>query len=140
TLALTRNRSRPAISGTLDPASSHDLISDGSGNPPYGSDGNPATRNLLGSPAALLDPRLAPLGDYGGPTQTMALRAGSPAIDAGANALALGPDGKPLLTDQRGYYRIFNHTVDIGAFERNSVPLIPGDANGDGVVDTKDFV
>ena len=32
-------------------------------------------------------PVLAPLGNYGGPTQTMALLPGSPAIDAGSNAL-----------------------------------------------------
>ena len=34
-----------------------------------------------------LNPLLAPLGNYGGPTQTMALLPGSPAIDAGNNAL-----------------------------------------------------
>ena len=45
---------------------------------------------------------LATLGNYGGPTQTMALLAGSPAIDAGSNALI--PSG--VTTDQRGYARI----------------------------------
>ena len=43
-----------------------------------------------------LDPLLAPLGYYGGPTQTLALLAGSPALDKGSNALALGhPGGQP---------------------------------------------
>ena len=70
----------------------------------------------------------------------MALLAGSPAIDAGSNALAVGPDGKPLLTDQRGYYRIFNGTVDIGAYEFGSSPLLPGDADADGKVDFTDLV
>ena len=120
--------------------SSNNLISDGSGNLPFGMDGNPANGNLLGDSITLLDPRLAPLGNYGGPTQTMALRTGSPAIDAGSNALAVGPDGKPLLTDQRGYYRIFNGTVDIGAYEFGSSPLLPGDADADGKVDFADLV
>jgi hypothetical protein len=58
---------------------------------------------------------LAPLGDYGGPTQTIALFPGSPAIDAGNNAIV--PPG--VTTDQRGpgFARIVNGTVDIGAFE-----------------------
>ncbi len=53
----------------------------------------------------------------GGPTQTIALLAGSPAIDAGSNALA---SEYSLTTDQRGagFPRIVNGTVDIGAFER----------------------
>ena len=43
----------------------------------------------------------------------MALLPGSPAIDAGNNALI--PAG--ITTDQRGFTRIVNGTVDIGAFE-----------------------
>ena len=43
----------------------------------------------------------------------MGLMPGSPAIDAGNNALV--PEG--VATDQRGFYRIVNGTVDIGAFE-----------------------
>ncbi len=41
----------------------------------------------------------------------------SPAIDAGSNALAVDPEGQPLATDQRGFARISNKTVDIGAVE-----------------------
>ncbi|MBS1793092.1 MAG: carboxypeptidase regulatory-like domain-containing protein [Acidobacteria bacterium] len=55
--------------------------------------------------------RLAPLGFYGGPTQTHALLSNSPAIDAG-NA-ATSP-----VTDQRGAARI--GAADIGAFELNN--------------------
>ena len=152
-VALNHNLARPDIAGNLDynyatkqtrytqgVPSSNNLISDGSGNLPFGTDGNPANGNLLGTSITLLDPRLAPLGNYGGPTQTMALRTGSPAVDAGSNALAVGPDGKPLLTDQRGYYRIFNGTVDIGAYEFGSSALLPGDADADGKVDFADLV
>jgi fibronectin-binding autotransporter adhesin len=60
-----------------------------------------------------LDPKLGPLASNGGPTQTMALLAGSPAINAGDNALV--PPG--VTTDQRGSVRIKDGTVDIGAFE-----------------------
>ncbi len=45
------------------------------------------------------------LADHGGPTQTFALAMNSPAIDAGADLLALDPDGNPLPTDQRGQPR-----------------------------------
>jgi hypothetical protein len=59
-----------------------------------------------------VDPMLGPLQDNGGPTPTMALLPGSPAIDAGDNTGA--PDW-----DQRGpaYPRIVNGIIDIGAFE-----------------------
>lgn len=56
------------------------------------------------------DPLLGPLQDNGGPTFTHALLEGSPATDAGVNG------GVPA-TDQRGYPRIWNGTVDIGAYE-----------------------
>jgi hypothetical protein len=64
-----------------------------------------------------VNPLLGPLTNNGGPTATMALLPGSPAIDAGSNNLAIGPSGSPLMTDQRGFSRIANGIVDIGAFE-----------------------
>jgi len=66
------------------------------------------------------DPELAPLGDYGGPTQTMALLAGSPAIDAGDSTAP----GLPT-TDQRGFARISGAAVDIGAYEVQEPILSP---------------
>jgi hypothetical protein len=56
------------------------------------------------------DPLLGPLAANGGPTETMALLAGSPAIDAG------GTDGCPR-RDQRGVARPSGGACDIGAFE-----------------------
>jgi hypothetical protein len=63
--------------------------------------------NLIGG-----DPRLGPLANNGGHTQTHAVLPGSPALDAGDNT------GAPQW-DQRGpgFPRIVNGTIDIGAFE-----------------------
>jgi hypothetical protein len=60
------------------------------------------------------DPKLGPLSDNGGPTLTMALLPGSPAIDAGNTSLA-------PTTDQRGFPRPAGLAADIGAFEYGSV-------------------
>ena len=82
--------------------------------------------DLTGTIATPLDPLLAPLGNYGGPTQTMALLPGSPAIDAGNNALI--PAG--VTTDQRGLPRIVNGTVDIGAFESSGFTIAVTSGSG----------
>ncbi|HEX8472773.1 MAG TPA: Calx-beta domain-containing protein [Pyrinomonadaceae bacterium] len=80
----------------------------------------------VGTSAAPINARLGPLADNGGPTRTHALLAGSPALDAGNNGLAVNRDNNPLTTDQRGagFPRRADaadadtiQTVDIGAFE-----------------------
>lgn len=63
-----------------------------------------------------VDPLLDPLSDNGGPTQTMALLEGSPAIDTGA------PEHCPEV-DQRGALHV--GTCDIGALESGGV--VPGE-------------
>ena len=87
------------------------------------------TGNLFGTELSPLDPLLDSLADNGGPTQTHALLLGSPAFDAGSNALAVNENGVPLSTDQRGpgFARILGDSVDIGAFEfdPSSVPDAP---------------
>lgn len=50
----------------------------------------------------VVDPKLASLGNYGGPTQTMIALPGSPAICTGDPARALDAGGNALPTDQRG--------------------------------------
>ena len=70
-----------------------------------------------------VDPKLGPLKDNGGPTLTLALQTGSPAIDAG---------NTPFTSDQRGRVRPFDFAgvanaaggngSDIGAFELNETP------------------
>jgi hypothetical protein len=64
------------------------------------------------------DPLLGPLADNGGPTETMALLPGSPAIDAGGTCRGVG--GYVLTVDQRASAR--GAPCDIGAFETRVVP------------------
>jgi len=78
------------------------------------SSGFTAPGDLAGSKASPLDPKVAPLANNGGPTLTMALLPGSPAIDAGNTSLTPG-------TDQRGFPRPAGLAADIGAFEYGSV-------------------
>jgi hypothetical protein len=76
------------------------------------------------------NPLLSPLQDNGGPTQTMALLPGSPAINAGDNA-------NVLATDQRGLARSSNGRMDMGAFESRGFTLtITSGDNQQTLVDT----
>jgi hypothetical protein len=93
------------ISNSATLTGSHNLIGDGSGG---------LSDTITG------DPKLGPLANNGGPTQTMALLPGSPAIDAGDNSLV--PAG--VTTDQRGFARIAGGTVDIGAYEVQANPFL----------------
>ena len=73
--------------------------------------------NQVGSYSALLDPVLSDLTQFDNGLWGYYLSPGSPAIDAGNNALAIDPTGQPLMQDILGYARILNDTVDIGAQE-----------------------
>lgn len=77
----------------------------------------PAAGDLLGAAA-----NLGSLAGNGGPTQTLALLAGSAAIDAG-EAPCVNADGQVLSTDQRGLPR--GSPCDIGAFEVQPPPPSP---------------
>ena len=68
------------------------------------------------APSLTGDPKLGALADNGGPTQTLAVLAGSPAIDAGSDAIC--PD-----TDQRGMPRPQGIRCDIGAYETGKVVI-----------------
>jgi hypothetical protein len=69
-----------------------------------------------GCPGAVGNPLLGPLASNGGPTQTMALGAGSAAIDQ-------VPAGECIATDQRGAPRPQGAACDIGAFEAPVSPI-----------------
>ena len=109
--------------------------------------GNTSGAGITGATANNIygaDPQLLPLGNYGGTTQTHALRTTSPAIDKGSSFGAT--------IDQRGRIRSFDFpaisnatggdATDIGAFERqpsdySGVPLF--DFDGDGKADISVF-
>ncbi len=63
------------------------------------------------------DPRLGPLGYWGGPMQTVPLLRGSSAIDA-------GDDAHCPAADQRGVPRPQGARCDIGAYESQGFTLI----------------
>src|SRR5262249_11735870 len=94
------------VLGALDKNSANNLIGDESGMTGI-NDGSQG--NQVGTIQAPINPLLAPLGNYGGPTWTMALLPGSPAIGGGKSG-----SGVPT-TDQRGQPRAGH--VDIGAFQ-----------------------
>ncbi|MCA9978928.1 MAG: hypothetical protein KC413_24375, partial [Anaerolineales bacterium] len=69
--------------------------------------------NFITTPESAIlfsDPLLGALAENGGPTQTRALSSGSPAIDAGNNAVCPA-------TDQRGIVRPQGGGCDVGAYE-----------------------
>jgi len=77
------------------------------------------------------DPLLGPLADNGGPTLTMALLPGSPAIGAGDSASA-----PP--TDQRGFPRPSN-SPDIGAYQFNLPFILKAVQSAGGALDLSIF-
>jgi probable HAF family extracellular repeat protein len=101
------------VNGLLE-SLGHNLIGDGTGASGFrGTD-------LVGTSSHPLDPKLGPLQDNGGPTQTMALLPSSPAIAAG------DPTDAPP-TDQRGpgYQRVVHGIIDIGAFQVQTTQVFP---------------
>ncbi len=108
-VALNTGGSSPDVSGTVS-SGGYNLIGNTSGSTGFGATGDQLNVN----------PLLGPLQDNGGPTPTMALLLGSPAIDQGKSF--------GLTTDQRGEPRPFDwpsvpnatggDASDIGAFER----------------------
>lgn len=69
-----------------------------------------------GTSASPLDAKLGALADNGGPTRTMLPRADSPALGTGNPAV-------PPATDQRGFARVTNSKIDIGAVQFQGASL-----------------
>jgi hypothetical protein len=106
------------ISGTIN-SLDYNLIQDTTGATINGA----TTHNLTG-----VDPLLGPLADNGGPTETMALISGSPAIAAGPNGSVLPGNDQ---TDQRGVARPAGPT-DIGAFQADANYFLVTNTNDSG--------
>ena len=112
------------IRGTAIVAGSNNLLGT------YYLNGTAQTGTVVGSnninlystdPPPALD--LGPLGDYGGPTETMPLLPGSLAIGNGSQALELDANGSPLAGDQRGF-GFDSPNPDIGAYQDVQFPLV----------------
>ena len=84
---------------------------------------NAPSPNNCGTPFLISDPNLGSLASNGGFTQTMALLAGSPAIDAGNDVICAAAPVSNL--DQRGIARPQGLHCDIGAFESDQPPSTP---------------
>jgi hypothetical protein len=104
------------VNGPVAAASDHNLVGVGTLTGPIGISNGDSNGNQVGTAASPIDPLLGTLANNGGPTQTMALLAGSPAIDKG--------NANGLTTDQRGagFPRVIGPSADVGAFERDTVP------------------
>ena len=102
------------VHGTIQNTSSYNLTGNGTAlvGITSGSQGN-----QIGTAAAPINPRLGPLQNNGGPTFTMALLPGSPALDRGGPNSILDP---LFSTDQRGLPRV------------NDLPFLTNAAGGDG--------
>jgi hypothetical protein len=113
----------PDVAGDPFTSAGHNLIGDGTGDTGFT---NGVNGDIVGTAAAPIDPRLGALASNGGRTKTMALLAGSPAIDRGDNTVVNPVTGLPVTIDQRGtgFARKKDgngdgiSVVDIGAFER----------------------
>jgi hypothetical protein len=103
---------RDDVSGHLDVGGDYNLIGDGTGMTGLQ---NGVNGNLIGRASAPIDPLLDALDNYGGPTETHALLAGSPALDAG-NPNQLG------VPDQRGVIRTGG--VNIGAYQASASAFV----------------
>ena len=77
----------------MSSASANNLIGAGGGN-------SGLTNGVNGNLVGVGDPGLGALANNGGPTQTIALLPGSPAIDAGSEILDVDPEGQTLTTDR----------------------------------------
>ena len=112
--SLIAQNAGPDISGYVT-SGGHNLIGNGDGS--SGGLTNGINADLVGTGAAPINPVLGPFANNGGPTFTFALLPGSPALEAGDDAL-IGPPFN-LATDQRGLSRKSGTHVDIGAFEHD---------------------
>ncbi len=98
--------------GLVNPfGSTNNLIGDGS---QASGISNGSSGNQVGTSTNPINAKLGTLASNGGPTQTVALLAGSPALNGGSGAATTD-------TDQRGVPR--GHMMDIGAYQATATQL-----------------
>ena len=116
TLVAVHAGTDPDLHGAV--SGSYNLIGDGTGMSGI-SDGS--NGNQVGTAGSAINPLRSALGNYGGPTETLAPLPGSPAIDAGGSTV--------FSFDQRGFPRVVGAGLDIGAVETGaySITLVSGD-------------
>ncbi|MBS1795541.1 MAG: CSLREA domain-containing protein [Acidobacteria bacterium] len=110
--------------GTVTSNGGNVLGKNSNAGPTFAAAGTPnANLDFVGTSAAPVNPLLAPLANYGGPTPTRALLPGSPALNNGVGCVvdnSCAPAIAAALTvDQRGAPRLIGAAVDSGAFETN---------------------
>ena len=105
---------QPDVSGTCS-SLGYNLIGDATGSTGFGMPGSHDQVGAIGNP---IDPNLAPIGDYGGPTWTMPPRPGSPAVDQGNSAYAVDQRGRARFYDNPGVLNMAGGSAsDVGAYE-----------------------
>jgi hypothetical protein len=114
----------PDVGGAPFVDGGNNLIGDATGAP-----ASFTVTTLKGTGAAKIDPLLGALAANGGPTQTRALLAGSPAANAANAAVCAAAPVSGL--DQRGTARAAS-SCDIGAFELAGSGTIDGGGGNDG--------
>jgi CSLREA domain-containing protein len=110
----------PDCAGGID--TSYDLV----GNGADCTGPSAANHDKVGTAASPIDPRLGPLGGNGGPTPTLALLTGSPALDAGNPSPPGSGAGACEPTDQRGAHRPGGAACDMGAYEATAACVSGG--------------
>jgi hypothetical protein len=105
----------PDMNSSVSSSSAYNLIGNGTG---VSGIFNGMNHNQIGTSFNPINPQLAQLGLYGGPTPTMALLTGSPAYTTG-DPNAKDANGNTLLTDQRGFARPhgMGATPAVGAYQ-----------------------
>ena len=114
TIIAGNTGTNPDFSGTCY-SLGFNLVGDATGSTGFGMPGSHDQVGAVGNP---IDPNLAPLGDYGGPTWTMPPRPGSPAVDQGDAYSSVDQRGRTRFYDQPSVLNMIGGDAsDIGAYE-----------------------
>jgi hypothetical protein len=116
----------PTVSQFFNNVSAYNLIGTGDHTNMLTSLGikNGENGNQIGTNDVPINPQFANFSNHGGCSPTESIALNSPARNAGSNQYAVDIYGYPLQLDQRGFPRIVQDIVDIGAYEYYNCPII----------------